>query len=70
MVIDVKFADDQGVVASTGSGLQRKMNKLNDTVKNFDMKIIVQKAKAKIVCWDGAGVVNVTIDGDINNTIE
>ena len=49
------------------------MNKLNGTVKNFDMKIIVQKAKlakAKIVCWDGAGVVNVTIDGDINNTIE
>jgi len=34
------------------------------------MKIIVQKAKAKIVCWDGAGVANVITDGDINNTTE
>ena len=50
MVSDVRFADDQGMVASTGSVLQRQMNKLNDTAKNFGMKINVQKTKTMVVC--------------------
>src|SRR6266516_806127 len=63
LISDVRFADDQGMVASTGSGLQRQMNKLNDTAKNFGMKINVQKTKTKVVSWNGGGVVNITIDG-------
>ena len=39
------------------------MNKLNDTAKNFDMKINVQKTKTMVVRWDGGGVVNITVDG-------
>src|SRR6059036_2563643 len=44
-------------------GLQRLMNKLNDTAKNFGMKINVQKTKSMVVRWDGGGVVNITVDG-------
>src|SRR6267154_2473762 len=60
---DVRFADDQGMMASTEMGLQRLMNKLNDTAKSFDMKINVQKTKTMVVSWDGDGVVNITVDG-------
>jgi endonuclease/exonuclease/phosphatase family metal-dependent hydrolase len=63
LVSDVRFADDQGMVAGTETGLQRIMNKLNDTAKNFSMKINVQKTKAMVVRWNGGGVVNITVDG-------
>ena len=39
LVSDVRFADDQGMVAGTEIGLQRLMNKLNDTAENFGIKI-------------------------------
>src|SRR5437867_7644483 len=63
LVSDVRFADDQGMVAGTEMRLQRLMNKLNDTAKNFGMKINVQKTKTMVVRWDGGGVVNTTVDG-------
>src|SRR2546425_1105217 len=63
LISDVRFADDQGMVASTKMGLQRLMNKLNDTAKNFGRKINVQKTKTIVVRWDGDGVVNITVDG-------
>src|SRR5688572_6198032 len=63
IISDVRFADDQGMVASTEKGLQSLMNKLNDTAKKFNMKINVQKTKTMIMCKDGGGVVNITIDG-------
>src|SRR5437899_2282062 len=63
LVSDVRFADDQGMVAGTEVGLQRLMNKLNDTAKNFGMKINIQKTKTMVVRWDGCGVVNITVDG-------
>src|SRR5206468_7618618 len=50
-------------VAGTEIGLQRLMNKLSDTAKNFGMKINVQKTKTMVVRWDGGGVVNITVDG-------
>src|SRR6267154_1448548 len=63
LISDVRFAVDQGMVASTEMRLQRLMNKLNDTAKSFDMKINVQKTKTMVVRWDGGGVVNITVDG-------
>ena len=39
VVSDVRFADDQGLVASTENGLQKLMNKLNETTKKFNMKM-------------------------------
>ena len=35
LVSDVRFADDQGMVASTEMGLQTSMNKLNNIVKKL-----------------------------------
>ena len=64
IVSDVRFAEDQGMVSGTESGLQKVMNKLNDTAKTFSMKINVQKTKIMVVCRDGRGVVNITIDGE------
>ena len=63
LVTDVRFAEDQGMVAGTEMGLQRLMNKLNDTAKNFGMKRNVQKTKSMVVRWDGGGVINIAIDG-------
>ena len=39
MVKDVKFADDQGMVASSELGLQRLMDALATIAKKYDMKI-------------------------------
>src|SRR6267154_4358154 len=63
LVSDVRFADDQGMVASTEMGLQTLMNKLNDTAINYGMKNNVQRTKTMVVRWDGGGVVNITVDG-------
>ena len=63
LLSDIRFADDQGMVASTEMGLQKLMDKLNDTAKKFNMKINVQKTKTMVVCRDGGGVVNISIDG-------
>ena len=64
MVRDVRFADDQGMVACSEKGLQDIMNKLNDTAKKFNMKINVQKTKTMVVTHKVGGVkVNIKIDG-------
>ena len=60
---DVRFADDQGMLASTENGFQKLVNKLNQT-KKFNMKMNVQKTKAIVVCRDGGGIVNIIIDGE------
>ncbi len=39
------------------------MNKLNDTAKTVSIKINIQKTKTIVVCRDGRGVVNITLDG-------
>jgi len=53
LISDVRFADDQGMVASTEGRLQRLMNKLNDTAKKYNMKINIQKTKVMVVTRDG-----------------
>ena len=46
LISDVRFADDQGMVASTEMGLQRLMKKLNDTAKNYAArKLMFNKQK-------------------------
>ena len=59
---DVRFADDQGVVASTEKGLQKIMDRLNEMAKAYDMKINVNKTKVMKVSRNG-GVINIVIDG-------
>ena len=64
VVSDVQFVDDQGMVASTENGLQKLMNKLNETAKKFNMRMNIQKTKAMVVCRDGDDIVNIIIDGE------
>ena len=62
-VSDVRFVDVQGMVSNIESRLQKLMDKLNETAKKFSMKINIQKTNTMLVCRDGGGVVNITVDG-------
>ena len=58
----MRFADDQGVVASSESELQRLMDGLFVSAKNFDMKINVKKTKSMVVSRKGEGTVNIIVE--------
>ena len=47
---DVKFADDQGMMAQTEKGLQTIMDAMSKTGKENDMKINLKKTKVMRVC--------------------
>ena len=61
---DVRFADDidEGMVTSTEKGLQKIMDRLNDTVKSHDLKINVNKTKVIKVIRYG-GLIDIKIEG-------
>ena len=59
----IRFADDQGMVATTENGLQKLMNKLNEIAKKFKMKMNLQKTKAMMVYRDGGDIVNIITYG-------
>src|SRR6476469_6404701 len=48
LIKDVKYADDQGMVANTEAGLQSLMDSLHTTAKHYDMKINIKKTKAMV----------------------
>ena len=52
VVGDVRLADDQGMVSSSQDGLQRLIDRLNETANRFNMKINVQKTKTMVVSKD------------------
>ena len=67
---DVKFADDQGMVAQTEKGLQTIMDALSKTGKEYDMKINVKKTKVMRVCRngskrEGSNSINILIEGQL-----
>ena len=53
LIKDVKYEDDQGMVANTETGLQSLMDNLNTTEKHYDMKINIKKTKAMVVSRNG-----------------
>jgi hypothetical protein len=59
---DVRFADDQGMVAGSEDGLQKIMDGLNTTALKYGMKINIKKTKVMRVSREG-GDVNITING-------
>jgi hypothetical protein len=63
LVKDVRFADDQGMVAGTEQGLQKVMDGLTETAKKHDMKINIKKTKSMIVSREERKMVNLVIDG-------
>jgi hypothetical protein len=62
LVKDVRFADDQAMVASTEVGLQRLMDGLITAGKKYDMKINVKKTKSMLVSRRSGGTLCVKID--------
>src|SRR6476469_9330817 len=63
LIKDVKYADDQRMVANTEAGLQSLMDSLNTTAKHYDMKINIKKTKAMVVSRSvGEGVI-ITVEG-------
>src|SRR6476469_436217 len=63
LIKDVKYADDQGMVANTEAGLQSLMDSLNTTAKHNDMKINIKKTKAMAVSRNGGERVNTIVEG-------
>ena len=59
---DVRFADDQGMISGSESGLQKIMDALNSTATEYDMKINIKKTKVKRVS-KSVGKVNIFING-------
>src|SRR6218665_3927494 len=70
LVKDVRFADDQGMVAGSEGGLQKLMDELNRTAKEYDMKENIKKTKVMKLSRKGEGVINITIDGEILEQVE
>ena len=45
LIKDVRFADDQGMIAKNEKGLQKIMDGLNSTSSSYGMKINIKKTK-------------------------
>src|SRR6478609_276624 len=63
LIKDMKYADDQGMVANMETGLQSLMDSLNTIAKHYDMKINIKKTKAMVVSRNGGERVNITVEG-------
>jgi hypothetical protein len=61
---DVRFADDQGMIAGTERGLQKIMDSLNMTAEKYGMKINIKKTKVMRVSRNGGEVVNIVTNGN------
>src|SRR6476619_763130 len=62
LIKDVKYADDQGMIANTESVLQSLMDSLNTAAKHYDMKINIKKTKAMVVSRNGRERANITVE--------
>src|SRR6478609_6799728 len=45
LIKDVKYVDDQGIVANTEAGLQSLMDSLTTTAKHYDMRINIKRQR-------------------------
>ena len=63
VIQDVRFADDQGMVASTEVGLQRIMDRLTEVACRYGMKINVKKTKVMRVSRKGGEAINIVVEG-------
>src|SRR5918996_2553611 len=70
LITDIRFADDQGMVDNTEEGLQRTMDRLNKTAKEYDMKINVKKNETMVVSKKGGAKINIKVDGKIIEQVE
>ena len=62
LIKDVKYADDQGMVANTEAELQSLMDSLNATAKHYYMRINIKKTKVMVVSRNGGQRVNIIVE--------
>ena len=60
---DVRFADDQGMVADTESGFHKTMESLSATAEEYRMKINIKKTKIMTVSKSEEGRVSIMLEG-------
>ena len=60
---DVRFADDQAMAASSEEGLQKIMDGLNRTAKEYEMKKNIKQTKVMRVSKNVGGQVTIIIKG-------
>jgi hypothetical protein len=63
LLSDIRFADDQAMVAGTEEGLQRMMLVMNEVAIRYGMKINIKKTKAMRISRKGGGRLNIMIEG-------
>jgi hypothetical protein len=63
LVKDIRFADDQGMIASTEKGLQKIMDRLNSTAEKYGMKINIKKTKVMRVSRNVGEKINIMVNG-------
>jgi hypothetical protein len=70
VIRDVRFADDQGMLASSEGELQTLMKRLEETAKEYDMKVNVKKTKVMVVSKEEGKIANIVIDGQRIEQVE
>src|SRR5207244_10277005 len=63
LILDIRFPDDQGMVASSEMGLKRLMDRLNAIAKKYSMRINIKKTKTMVVSKKDGRTVSIMIDG-------
>jgi hypothetical protein len=63
IIKETRFADDQALVSGTQEGLQRLVDGLCNTAKEYDMKLNVKKTKVMRVARKGGDQVQIMIEG-------
>ena len=66
---DIRFADNQGMVAETERGLESIMNRFNDVSKEYGMKINIRKTKVMRVSKQDGGNVNIVLNEERINQV-
>jgi len=61
---DVRFADDQQMVASSESGLQKIMDSLHETAERYGMEINIKKTKVMRVSRKEGRKVSIKIESN------
>ena len=61
-ITNLRYADDAVLVADTKKKLQRMIDKLNDTCKNYGMDINVKKTKVMVISKNKNVICDLTLD--------
>ena len=62
-IAEIRFADDQAIIADSEEGLQRIMNTLDKTAEKYNMKINLNKTKVMKISKQGTGNLDIQIRG-------